>query len=101
MVIEWGDPLEHLQLFPRNNARLFILEISATGAIRVSTYLPITLGNVLKHSLKEYWDHGLKDAWRHPVVQEYARKIECIEDLSNQDPVPWEGEYVELDLVEA
>jgi MoaA/NifB/PqqE/SkfB family radical SAM enzyme len=99
LSLEWGDPLEHLYLFPYNEAKLFILEIHANGDLGISAYLPLYFGNVRQGSLRDYWEAGLKDAWRHPVTLEHARKIEDLEDLQRSETLPWENRGVYVDLI--
>ncbi len=98
LSIEWGDPLEHLYLFPYNKAKLFILEIHANGDLGISAYLPLTFGNIRNRTLREHWDAGLKDAWRHPKTLESARKIMDLDDLQKGEAIPWEGRGVHVDL---
>jgi MoaA/NifB/PqqE/SkfB family radical SAM enzyme len=98
LSVEWGDPLEHLYLFPYNEAKLFILELHANGDVGISAYLPLYFGNIREHTLEEFWEAGLKDAWRHPKVVEFAKKIVDLEDLQIQEPIPWEERGIHIDL---
>jgi MoaA/NifB/PqqE/SkfB family radical SAM enzyme len=98
LSVEWGDPLEHLYLFPYNQAKLFILEIHANGDLGISAYLPLIFGNVRDGSLKHYWEKGLKDAWRHPATLTHAKKIITVDDLQKNDILPWEGGNVFVNL---
>ncbi len=74
MHIEWGDPLDHYYRFPYN-AKLGVrtpqLEVKANGNLTISTYIPIVVGNVKEHSLKEYWEQGYKDIWKREEVVEF------------------------------
>jgi MoaA/NifB/PqqE/SkfB family radical SAM enzyme len=98
MMIEWGDPLEHLHLFPNNTAKLFILELHSNGNVGISAYLPLVFGNALTTPLRVLWEQGLKDVWRHPIVKRYAEQLVDLEDLEFQEPLPWKGEHLYVDL---
>lgn len=84
--IEWGNPLDHLKRMPANSQigySTYMMIIKSNGDIAVSPYLPIVVGNIRKHSLKEYWDAGFKDIWKNTNVINYASTIETIRDLGN------------------
>lgn len=85
MRIEWGDPLDHFTRMP-NNAKAgistYIMEIRPNGDLAVSPYIPLSVGNVRVHSLREYWDAGYNKIWGNPQVVKYIRQIENIYDLS-------------------
>ncbi|UCE17948.1 MAG: radical SAM protein [Gemmatimonadota bacterium] len=87
MRVEWGDPVEHLIHF-RNKADGFcpFVTICADGNITVSPYLPLSLGNIRKHSLKSYWDAGLGRAWSLSIVRKLARRIRSVPDFGKIDP---------------
>ena len=63
------------------------LGITAYGEITVSPYLPISVGCIRRHSLKEYWESGLKNVWSIGVIQEIANLITSINsmDLSKEN----------------
>lgn len=71
LSIEWGDPLEHIALpvFENRNIALS-LEVRSNGDIGPSIYMPISVGNIRKHTLKEYWDNGFNFIWKRPEVLE-------------------------------
>jgi Fe-coproporphyrin III synthase len=98
ITVELGDPLEHMYLFPRNPAKLFILCIRSNGDLSITGYLPIIFGNIRQRPIMEYWNAGLSDVWRHPVVTQLCNQIQNLEDLHQLDPLPWmEGDlYVDL-----
>jgi len=98
--IEWGDPVFHFRQI--DHLGLLYTEIKSDGSIGISTYLPIFLGNLRRHSLPEYWEAGLYRAGRLPIVQEFSRKIRSVEDLSKIDPVPFHeyGGYIRIDLID-
>ncbi len=82
MLVEWGDPLDHLARGTINQERLTFLSISAYGDILVSPYLPIIVGNIRKHSLKEYVENGLPRIWDNPFMQFIGSKMT---DVTNMD----------------
>ncbi len=98
--IEWGDPVFHFRQI--DHLGLLYTEIKSDGSIGISTYLPIFLGNLRKHSLLEYWEAGLYHAGRLPIVQELSQRIRSVEDLSRIDPIPFYeyGDYIRLDLID-
>lgn len=97
--IEWGDPVEHLYLFPGNTlSKSFTYEIRSNGDIVLSSYLPLIVGNIKEYTLKEFWEAGLSDIWRHPIVQKWVKKIVSLKDIENQEVMPWESEDILIEL---
>lgn len=100
--VEWGDPLDHYTRMP-TNAKLgmcsYTMEIKANGNLTVSTYLPIVIGNVRKHSLQEYWDAGAKHIWSNKKVTDYISRIENIYDINQLEPRPYTGDYYYIDII--
>lgn len=88
MVIEWGDPIDHL-LTAENTSYPF-LAINAYGDILVSPYLPVTLGNIKNASIHEYISKGLFDKWSDPLIRYWANMILCPEnmDISEKTDLP-------------
>lgn len=84
MQIEWGDPLDHIFRY-KYYQHIYGVQanIKANGAIDVSPYLPITVGNVKKHKLSEYRDAGLYRVWALDVVQDVASKIDNVESMDS------------------
>jgi MoaA/NifB/PqqE/SkfB family radical SAM enzyme len=86
-IIEWGDPLDHLRRFTSVKFKqLSFVEIKSDGLISASSYLPFKVGNLCKHTLKEYWDAGLGQIWNLPILRELADRVLCIEDLGTEKP---------------
>lgn len=101
MQIEWGDPLEHIYLALYNpRPEPVVMEIRANGDIAPSIYLPISVGNVRRHSIKEYWDAGFKDIWRHPEVTAIAQTVNTIYDFFDMSLHTWNIKRKEIDLIE-
>lgn len=83
MHFEWGDPVDHVMRFSSEEMRINpLIGINAYGSIYISPYLPISFGNIKKHSLSEYWSNGLTDAWDLPITKELSRFIYDIDSLS-------------------
>lgn len=102
LLIEWGDPLDHYLRMPAN-AKLgmytYSLDVKANGNLAVSTYIPIVVGNVRKHSLQEYWDAGYNSIWMNPKVLEFISNIETVYDINQLEPRPYSGEYYYIDIL--
>ena len=93
--IDWGDPLEHLYLVRTARRRYpLVVSISSSGKIGVTPYLPITVGDIRKHSLKEYWDAGLSTIWRNKDIMGMIRKANTILDFAE------EFEPIDMDICE-
>ena len=75
MYIEWGDPLDHLVRGRIRQGQLSYVTIGGYGDIYVSPYLPISFGNVKKHSLHEYLESGLRDVWSNAFLRKVTEKI--------------------------
>jgi MoaA/NifB/PqqE/SkfB family radical SAM enzyme len=101
--VEWGDPLEHYIRMPLNaqaDLNTFQYEIKANGNITVSTYIPVVVGNIRKHSLKEYWDAGYKNIWKNQELLEYISSIQTIYDVDKLKPTPYSGKYHYIELID-
>lgn len=102
-MLEWGDPLDHYMRLPNNTIngyKSLTYEVKANGNITVSTYLPLVVGNVRKHSLREYWENGYADIWENPQVLDYIGRIKNIYDINNMEPKPYTGEYYYVNIME-
>lgn len=99
--IEWGDPIEHIYLatdIPRPVP--MSLEIRSNLDIAPSIYLPISVGNLRKHTIKEYWDGGFDKVWGMPEVMELAKKIRTLEDFKQLSMHTWNIERKHIDILE-
>lgn len=95
--IEYEDPLEHITLFLNNTvARNAVIEIRSNGDVMVSSYLPITYGNVRYHRIDTLWDSGLKEIWRDEHVRSIAEKIKTVDDFTELHIQPWNQEDVDV-----
>lgn len=79
--ITWGDPVDHLIRYKNANNLLDQVVVHANGDIVVSAYLPLVIGNIRKHSLKEYWDKGLNKVWSTKIVQFLVSKMVSISEM--------------------
>ncbi|UNC92830.1 radical SAM/SPASM domain-containing protein [Candidatus Contubernalis alkaliaceticus] len=100
--VEWGDPIDHLLRMPLNQQygmKAYAMEVKSDGSITVSTYLPIRVGNVREHSMKEYWDAGYADIWGNEQFLRHVNKIDNIYDFDRVEPRPYTGEYIDIKLI--
>lgn len=98
--IEHGDPLEHLYLAQGGRKEAISMEIKSNGDIGISPYLPIVVGNVKKHTLREYWDGGYHRIWGNKDVQKLLKKIITLEDFKQMSLRTWSIDRKDLDLLE-
>jgi len=103
--IEWGDPVDHLIRYRTSAVRNFasFISIKANGFIDASPYIPITVGNVRKHSLKDYWRAGLGQVWQLPQIEHLAQDIKSVADFNKQNqsyPKVWYDPDIELDIID-
>lgn len=101
MNIEWGDPLEHMYLaYDYNRYTPVQMEIKSNGDIGVSTYLPIMVGNIRRHTLREYWDEGYKMIWKLPMIRNMISKIRTIEDFKEMTIKAWTDDPIRIDIID-
>lgn len=101
--IQWGDPIDHLIRFTQMDLCIHQCIIRANGDIVCSSYLPLVVGNIRKHSLLDYWNSGLAEAWSYNIPKKIAQSIKSIEDMKNPDenlPILWKEEDIFIDLIE-
>ena len=78
-------------------------EIKSDGNLTASAYIPVTVGNLKRHSLKDYWKAGLGKVWDIPVIRELAEFVVCIEDMKydlQELPKIFYEDNIEIDLVD-
>ena len=80
--IEWGDPVDHLirQRY-RNGGYTPFIGINAYGQLTISPYLPLTVGDLKKHTLLDYWKNGLAIVWSLDIVREISAMIKSSDRL--------------------
>ena len=74
-----------------------------SGSHTASAYIPVTVGNLKRHSLKDYWKAGLGKVWDIPVIRELAEFVVCIEDMKydlQELPKIFYEDNIEIDLVD-
>lgn len=100
---EWGDAVDHLIRFPKYNMKCCpFVSIKANGNIVPSIYLPISVGNVKKHSLQEYWNQGLGRVWSNKFLQNAASTILCMDELNliqTDLPRNFKEEDIKIDIL--
>ena len=72
----------------------------SNGDIGPSIYMPISVGNIRKHTLKEYWDNGFNFIWKRPEVLEMAKKYITISDFKDVKLKAWTDERKYIDIIE-
>ena len=82
MDIEWGDPIDHILRFSMMNLPNSIISIQSNGDIPLSPYLPLIIGNIKKHTLREYWNAGLYRAWDYKVCKRIAKLLSSVEEMA-------------------
>ncbi|MGW9574185.1 radical SAM protein [Paenibacillus terrae] len=100
MIIEWGDPLEHIYLaLEYKRATPIQMEIRANGDLGVSIYLPIVVGNIRKATLRDYWDGGYNRIWDHDAVKKIAKKIRTLYDFKEMQLKTWTDHHFSIDIL--
>lgn len=103
-VISWGDPLDHLTRMPENNKNsmnTYSVEIRSDGKLLLCNYLPIVVGDLNKHSLKDYWHAGYNNIWGNNKLQPYISNLYSTEQFSSFCPEPYTGRDIVYDLIDA
>lgn len=94
---DYGDPLEHIYLFRTNPVAVTpMYEIKSNGDVQLTPYIPYIYGNVKDYTLTQLWKLNLRDIWRSPSVQEVAQKINTLDDIENQQILPYQGKDIDL-----
>lgn len=81
--IEWGDPLEHLNLIMLSKRKYpIVMSISSSGDLTITPYIPIVLGNVKGDNLSSIWNDGYNKIWGNDEVLKIIRNVKNIYDLA-------------------
>ncbi len=102
IIIEWGDPVDHLIRGKYNDELSTFITVQSNGDIVPSPYLPLSVGNVKKNKFSAYWKKGLYKAWKIDELQRLAQKVRSVSDFVIKDqsaPVVWEEENIKLDII--
>lgn len=100
---DWGDPIDHLIRYSEQNIFTYMFGISANGNIKPSMYLPLSVGNVRKHSIIEYWDKGLYDIYKLDKFKNMAKNFKSVKNMktTNYDlPENFIEEDIQYDIIE-
>lgn len=104
IAVQWVDPIDHLIRFSTVGQHCSTsVAVQANGNIALSPLLPITVGNVRRHLLSEYWNRGLPRIWEWHVAKSLAQRIRCMRDLAQRHeavPVIWFDELLTYDLID-
>lgn len=99
LYLEWGDPLDHLSRMPENgrkNLNTFNLEVRSDGKLILSSYLPIVVGDLKQHTIKEYWDSGYNKIWSNEKILPYINNIYSTSQLASFEPMAYTGKDIEI-----
>lgn len=75
------------------------VSVKANGSIALSPYLPISLGNIRKHSLSEYWRGGLANIWSSEICQKMAAEVSSIYDMGKSNIAVWKDDDIKYDIL--
>ena len=101
--IEWDDPLHLIITMADRSAKGMpepMLEIRADGQAALTNYLPILLGNAAGAESLARVSAAMATAREMPRVRDYVQSIHNIYDWDRLDPLPYEGETIQLNLLE-
>ncbi len=102
--VQWGDPVDHIIRFRNYFTEMTTsMTIKSNGALSVTPYFPLQVGNVRKHSAIEYWNNGLPSVWGLDIVQKIAKKFHCVGDLGQKLddlPVLFKETDLMIDIIE-
>lgn len=101
--IEWGDPIDHLIRFPQTSEFCYMFGIKANGQISPSIYLPFSVGDIRKHSIKEYWNHGLGRIWSLEVLHKMSLNYKSVTKMDSQNynlPTTFLEDDIYLDIID-
>lgn len=96
ILIEFGDPVEHIKLLPFFPN--FTFSITPDGWILPSPYLKYAFGNIKKQPIEKYWKKGLNKIWQNPTMLKASREIKTEHDFMKINRVSAGGKYYYTDL---
>lgn len=97
--IIYYDSINHL-IYYRNGEAFTGMEIKANGDIIPTPYLQISLGNIKKHSLLEYWNAGWYNIWKTDFFKKVTSVIYCTDDLEAMDVLARQYISEDSDLID-
>jgi len=74
------DPINHIYNL-RNRVINNMVEIQSNGDLFPSYCIPVPIGNIKRHPLKDYWDKGLNRIWEFTSIGRLAEGIYSNKDL--------------------
>lgn len=102
--IEWGDPIDHLVRWGDLELKSNLYgDIKSNGDLTISTYMPIVVGNLKRHSYIDYWKAGLSKSWNIPIAKEIASMYSSISYLGSSEsniPKIFFDKNIEFDLID-
>lgn len=101
--IEWDDPLRLMVTMEQriqSGEPEPMLEVRADGQVALTNYLPILLGDAAGTSGLTRLGFAMDTARKVPRVRDYIRSVRNVYDWDRLDPLPYEGERIQLDLLE-
>lgn len=97
--IEWGDPIDHLHIGQYLDT---IVAIGAYGDIVPSPYLPISVGNIKKHSFPEYLEKGVLKVWlENEFLNAAGQRLQDFAHMDTKEmglPSIFTEEYITMDV---
>lgn len=103
MTLEWGDPTQHLYYLASGRCSKLI-SINSQGEILLSPYLPISFGNISRHSLDEYLDHGLRTITvNNPEFGRFLvsfSKTILNPKVTSDLPELYRGDMIQMDIID-
>lgn len=85
IYIEWGDPIDHLIRMPEILECSTMVSIKANGLITPSIYLPLSVGNIRRHSIIDYWNHGLARVWESDILKDMAKNYRSVASMDSKN----------------
>lgn len=98
VLVDWGDPLEHIWFYAFTEAHCWTTGITPDGWLETSPYLPVVIGNLKEHSIGEVWAKGMKEVWQSPLLRRFARQVHSTEVLGAQEISMYEEESLHIDV---
>jgi MoaA/NifB/PqqE/SkfB family radical SAM enzyme len=99
--VVWGDPVDHIIRFSSYITKpTFAFQINSIGKINISPYLPITVGDLKRYGLRDYWEAGLNKIWETPLFQMCAERVRGIQTLGTALKPVYFGDGVDIDLID-
>jgi MoaA/NifB/PqqE/SkfB family radical SAM enzyme len=85
VFVDWGDPLEHLWFYAFTEANCWSTGISTDGWLEISPYIPLLVGDLNQHSIREVWAKGIKAIWHSPLAKRLSERVYCTDALKEQE----------------